>query len=75
MLIFLGFYVTTIAVPAYLMLGYWFLLQIVGGGLAKEMGGTAFFAHVGGFVAGALLIYPFRDRRLTSQRAAIPYFR
>jgi membrane associated rhomboid family serine protease len=75
MLIFLGFYVTTIAVPAYLMLGYWFLLQIVGGGLAKEMGGTAFFAHVGGFVAGALLIYPFRDRRLTSQRAAIPYVR
>jgi membrane associated rhomboid family serine protease len=75
LLIFLGFYVTTIAVPAYLMLGYWFLLQIVGGGLAKEMGGTAFFAHVGGFVAGALLIYPFRDRRLTSQRAAIPYLR
>ena len=71
MLVFLGFFITRIVVPAYLMLGYWFLLQLVGGGLAKEMGGTAFFAHVGGFVAGMLLIYPFRDRRLTDQRGAI----
>jgi len=71
LLVFLGFYVTTIAVPAYLMLGYWFLLQILGGGLAKEMGGTAFFAHVGGFVAGMLLIFPFRNPRLTSRRGAI----
>jgi len=71
MLVFLGFFITRIAVPAYLMLGYWFLLQLVGGGLANEMGGTAFFAHVGGFIAGMLLIYPFRNRRLTDQRGAI----
>jgi membrane associated rhomboid family serine protease len=71
MLVFLGFFITRIAVPAYLMLGYWFLLQLVGGGLANEMGGTAFFAHVGGFLAGMLLIYPFRNRRLTDGRTAI----
>ena len=68
MLVVLGFFVTKIAVPAYLMLGYWFLLQLVGGGLSNEMGGTAFFAHVGGFVAGMLLIYPFRNRQLTDRR-------
>lgn len=71
MLIFLGFYVTTVVVPAYLMLGYWFLLQILGGGLAKEMGGTAFWAHVGGFVAGMPLIYAFRNPRLTDRRRAL----
>jgi membrane associated rhomboid family serine protease len=70
MLIFLGFYITTIVVPAYLMLGYWFLLQILGGGLAKEMGGTAFWAHVGGFAAGMVLVFPFRSRALLERRAA-----
>ncbi|HEY5644552.1 MAG TPA: rhomboid family intramembrane serine protease [Pseudomonadales bacterium] len=57
-LIFLGFYVTTIAVPAIFMLGYWFLLQILGGlpALGESRGGVAFWAHVGGFVAGLLLI-------------------
>jgi membrane associated rhomboid family serine protease len=65
-LIFLGIYVNTIAVPAYLMLAYWFILQILGGlpGLGKELGGTAFLAHVGGFVAGVVLIKLFQNKRL-----------
>ena len=56
MFIFLGFYMTTVAVPAIYMLGYWFLLQLLSGlpGLAGEqVGGVAFWAHVGGFVAGS----------------------
>ena len=63
MLIFLGFFVTTVAVPAVFMLGYWFLLQLLGGfgSVAGEGGGVAFWAHIGGFVAGALLITIFRD--------------
>jgi membrane associated rhomboid family serine protease len=66
MLIFLGFYVTTIAVPAVFMLGYWFLLQLVSGAasIGAEGGGVAFWAHVGGFVAGAVLVLVFRDPRL-----------
>jgi membrane associated rhomboid family serine protease len=66
LLIFLGIWATTIRVPAYLMLGYWFLLQLLGGlpGLGKELGGTAFLAHVGGFVAGVVLIMVFRNQRL-----------
>jgi rhomboid family protein len=64
MLVPIGFFFTTIAVPAYLMLGYWFLLQIVGGipSLQGEGGGVAFWAHVGGFAAGVALLPLFRDR-------------
>jgi len=66
LLIFLGFFVTTIAVPAIFMLGYWFLVQVFGGftSLNAAGGGVAFWAHVGGFVAGVSLILLFRDRRL-----------
>lgn len=63
MLFWLGFYVTTFAIPAYWMLGYWFLVQLLGGvgSLGGSGGGVAFWAHVGGFVAGALLVLLFRD--------------
>ena len=72
MLIFLGFFITTITVPAYLMLGYWFLLQLVGGlpSVARESGGVAFLAHAGGFVAGMVLVLLFRNRSLIAERIA-----
>jgi membrane associated rhomboid family serine protease len=62
MLVILGFYVTRIVVPAYLMLGYWFLLQLLGGIPAMQGagGGVAFWAHVGGFLAGVVLVPLFR---------------
>ena len=74
LLLVLGFYITTVAVPAYFMLGYWFLLQLVGGtaSLASEGGGVAFWAHVGGFAAGALLILLFRNPTLVARH---PYSR
>jgi len=64
MLVTLGFYFTRIVVPAYLMLGYWFLLQILGGvpALQGAGGGVAFWAHVGGFLAGIALLPLFRVR-------------
>ncbi|MGY6216494.1 rhomboid family intramembrane serine protease [Methylolobus aquaticus] len=57
-LIFLGFFVTTVSVPALAMLGYWFVIQIAGGlpSLQGAGGGVAFWAHVGGFAAGFLLV-------------------
>ncbi len=66
MLFILVFYVTTIAVPAFLMLGYWFLVQLLSGfsTYGSEGGGVAFWAHVGGFVAGVVLIFFFRDKQL-----------
>lgn len=65
------FFFTFIEVPAYLIIGYWALLQFISAnwldaGSAK--GGIAYFAHIGGFVAGILLLFLFggtglRDRR------------
>ena len=62
----LGFYMTSIALPAWGMLLYWMFLQFVGGlgSIGAEGGGVAFFAHIGGFVAGVALVKLFarRDR-------------
>jgi membrane associated rhomboid family serine protease len=72
LLIFLGFFVTTIAVPAVFMLGYWFLLQVIGGfGSVGAKGGVAFWAHVGGFAAGAVLVMLFRKPELLKRH---PYY-
>jgi membrane associated rhomboid family serine protease len=70
-LVILVIFITRIVVPAYLMLGYWFFLQVIGGGLASSEGGVAFWAHAGGFVAGAVLISIFRDPELVAQHRAL----
>jgi membrane associated rhomboid family serine protease len=57
--------------PAWVVLGYWFVLQFLSGvGTAlvtanRESGGVAFWAHVGGFVSGVLLVrlFPPQTRR------------
>jgi len=55
-------------VPAWLMLGYWFLVQFFSGTAnsiavtSQTTGGIAFWAHVGGFVAGVLMIKIFSER-------------
>ncbi len=55
-----AFIITTMQVPAWLMLGFWFLLQVINGlvslGPQAPTGGVAYAAHVGGFVVGWLLI-------------------
>jgi membrane associated rhomboid family serine protease len=63
MLLFFGFFFTRVVVPAFFMLGYWFVIQLLGGffTLGSSTGGVAFWAHVGGFVAGVVFIYPFCD--------------
>ncbi len=72
MVVFLGIFITRIAVPAVAMLGYWFFLQILGGvpALRSESGGVAFWAHAGGFVAGMLLVLFFRNPALIAERVA-----
>jgi membrane associated rhomboid family serine protease len=66
MLFILVIYVTTFAVPAFLMLGYWFLIQLLSGvaTYGTQGGGVAFWAHIGGFVAGGILVFLFRDKEL-----------
>ena len=50
----------TVRIPAFLMLGYWFFLQIFSGvaslGVGGQQGGVAWWAHVGGFLLGAILV-------------------
>jgi len=46
-------------VPGYVAVGIWFLFQIVSGFLDRGMGGVAYGAHIGGFIAGAALALPF----------------
>jgi membrane associated rhomboid family serine protease len=79
-LIILPIYITTVALPAYVMLGYWALLQLVGGlGSLSELekGGVAFFAHVGGFVAGLVMIRLFVSEDVLRRRPTPPagYYR
>ena len=64
-LIFIIFFVTTMEVPAGLLLLYWFVIQLfsglssVGRFALHDAGGVAWFAHVGGFLAGMLLLSLF----------------
>jgi len=73
-LIFFGYFARMADLSALWVLGFWFVLQVVEGfaSLGSLMGGgVAFFAHIGGFVAGLVLMWlftlvmpqPSRDRR------------
>ena len=63
----LWFFWETIEIPAFVFLGVWFLLQWVYGlvsiGQVADVGGVAFWAHVGGFVSGMLGVVVIRPRR------------
>jgi membrane associated rhomboid family serine protease len=66
-------FITTYELPATLVLVYWFILQLFSGvgSMAYSQvseGGVAWFAHVGGFVAGAVLIKLFPTRGLYQRR-------
>jgi membrane associated rhomboid family serine protease len=72
-LVWLGFFVTTVTLPAYLMLGYWFVYQLLLGTvgvLAQVEGGTAFWAHIGGFLAGMALIKLFATQEYLERHRA-----
>jgi len=53
-------------VPAIAMLGYWMAMQVFGGisSMGSSGGGVAFWAHVGGFAAGAILVWAFKDEEM-----------
>jgi membrane associated rhomboid family serine protease len=71
-LLILGFFVTSVALPAWMMLIYWFVIQFVSGlaAFGGDVGGVAFWAHVGGFVAGLILVKLFaRSQYLAAHRA------
>src|SRR5688572_7795679 len=61
----LGFFITSMALPAWAMLIYWAFLQVAGGVTSmfdEQVGGVAFWAHLGGFLAGVVLVKVFERR-------------
>jgi membrane associated rhomboid family serine protease len=69
----LGFMITNMALPAWVMLLYWAGIQLlsgVGSIGAEGEGGVAFWAHIGGFVAGVVLVLLFRRRDRVAQHEA-----
>ncbi|MEI2581879.1 rhomboid family intramembrane serine protease [Scytonema sp. PRP1] len=62
-LVFLGFFITTIRVPALLLIGIFFIQNVISGlanlqaaaNMSVETGGVAYWAHIGGFVFGVIL--------------------
>ena len=71
-LVFLGFFYQLLEVPALLILGFWFVLQLINGFASlgpttAQQGGVAFFAHIGGFGLGVLVGLLLRARGDDSQ--------
>ena len=67
--LFRFFYFTSIRIPAFYVLGFWFLMQLTNGLSALGLdttGGVAWFAHIGGFLAGLGLIQMLRRIRIGS---------
>ena len=69
--LFIIIFVTTVRLPATLVLGFWFLLQLYLGTLkgadgANSGGGVAYWAHIGGFLAGMILITLFAKKSETA---------
>lgn len=65
-LVFLGFFITVVKIPALVVIGFWAVVQFVNGlistGLTRD-GGVAWFAHIGGFLTGLLTIKLWLPRR------------
>jgi membrane associated rhomboid family serine protease len=58
--VFLFFFIRIVPIPAAYVLGFWFILQLLNVGLG---GGVAWFAHIGGFISGILLVKGMSRRR------------
>ena len=65
-LIFLGFFVTTVRIPALIVIVFWAIIQFINGAISSglhEGGGVAWFAHIGGFLIGLVTIILWLPRR------------
>ena len=65
-LIILGFYIQVIRLPALIVIGFWAIIQLASGlmaGAQPGQGGVAWFAHIGGFVFGLVVVLMFIIRR------------
>jgi membrane associated rhomboid family serine protease len=61
-LMFIVIFIRLIRVPALIVLGFWFFIQILSVSAGRE-GSVAFFAHIGGFLAGLILVKAFQPQK------------
>jgi membrane associated rhomboid family serine protease len=65
-----------VPVPAFIAVGLWFVLQLISGlgmlGSGSKAGGVAYAAHIGGFIAGLILITPFMIGRSRDSSYNVP---
>jgi membrane associated rhomboid family serine protease len=64
-LIFFFFFIHVVRIPAVIFLGLWFLFQILS---SHGGGGVAWYAHIGGFITGVIMIFLFRKKRVRGKR-------
>lgn len=70
-LFFFIIFIRVIPLPAWVMLLYWFAIQVFSGtATPAEGGGVAFWAHVGGFAAGVILAKPFEKKQMVEAKRA-----
>lgn len=66
-----AFIITTVRIPAIAYIPFWFILQIIFNFL-NPLGGVAYFAHIGGFIAGVATIFLIRNLIPSSYQRQIP---
>ncbi|HEV8191664.1 MAG TPA: rhomboid family intramembrane serine protease, partial [Ktedonobacterales bacterium] len=77
--IFVGIFITFATLNAFIVIGLWFVLQLVSGLISLnpsdvQSGGVAYFAHVGGFVSGLLIAFLVRAVSKPSAPVSYPYW-
>lgn len=68
-IIFLGFFVQTVQIPALIVIGFWAIIQLANGLISQgtpSQGGIAWFAHAGGFLAGLITMKLWQPRRFNT---------
>src|SRR5690606_18075716 len=84
-LIVFGIFITATMLPAWMMIGYWFLIQLISGigalnTTVDASGGVSLGAHFGGMLTGRVLVWIFRDKRRhaaqnAARRGSVPQLR
>ena len=74
-LIPIGFFLLPVRLPAWVLIVFWFALQLINGvtlpaSRAVDVGGVAYWAHVGGFVTGGILVWLLRHPERVSRMQA-----
>ena len=71
----IGFFIQIIRIPAVIVIGFWIVIQFLSGAMSigAKGGGVAYFAHIGGFISGIILVGLFKKKgvRLFGRRREV----